>query len=369
MAAFGFTPANNEDFFSAGAKQQSRCKFKSALSGEEIRNFYEGLIKGGDEEPKSSKSEFNKRTNGRSRVSKPKNRDSIRRQRRVGDAEVQRDQAGSAAPQGGGEAEATPRERSDSERCVELLGLRFLRCAHTGDIPGLRDLLSKGVDINFQDTYLWTAIMCASWSGQRAAVKLLLQHGAAWVGVVDMQGRDATHLAVEAGHKDVLEELENYGKHKPKETKSDSALQMQWCEVCGSSYSSSSLSSHLSSTLHQFSLHRPPPTPFYCLPASSNSYKMMLRSGWTPGRGLGPEGEGPHQPVPTVLKRDQKGLGYGPVKRAKVTHFQARDRDAVKPPTQVKEERIGKGKRKEDSRRKEQRDKNWERDFRASFYL
>lgn len=39
--------------------------------------------------------------------------------------------------------------------------------------------------------------MCASWSGQRAAVKLLLQHGAAWVGVVDMQGRDATHLAVE----------------------------------------------------------------------------------------------------------------------------------------------------------------------------
>lgn len=150
MAAFGFTPANNEDFFSAGAKQQSRCKFKSALSGEEIRNFYEGLIKGGDEEPKSSKSEFNKRTNGRSRVSKPKNRDSIRRQRRVGDAEVQRDQAGSAAPQGGGEAEATPRERSDSERCVELLGLRFLRCAHTGDIPGLRDLLSKGVDINFQ---------------------------------------------------------------------------------------------------------------------------------------------------------------------------------------------------------------------------
>lgn len=144
---------------------------------------------------------------------------------------------------------------------------------------------------------------------------------------------------------------------------------MQWCEVCGSSYSSSSLSSHLSSTLHQFSLHRPPPTPFYCLPASSNSYKMMLRSGWTPGRGLGPEGEGPHQPVPTVLKRDQKGLGYGPVKRAKVTHFQARDRDAVKPPTQVKEERIGKGKRKEDSRRKEQRDKNWERDFRASFYL
>lgn len=39
--------------------------------------------------------------------------------------------------------------------------------------------------------------MCASWSGQRAVVRLLLQHGAAWVGVVDTQGRDAKDLALE----------------------------------------------------------------------------------------------------------------------------------------------------------------------------
>lgn len=147
-----------------------------------------------------------------------------------------------------------------------------------------------------------------------------------------------------------------------------SALQPQWCGVCCSEYSSS-LSSHLSSTLHQFSLRRPSPTPYYCLPPSSNSYKMMVRCGWKPGTGLGPEGEGPEQPVPTVLKRDQQGLGYGQMKRAKVTHFQARDCDAVKPPSKEKEERRGKGQRKEESRRKEQKNKNWERDFRASFYL
>lgn len=96
---------------------------------------------------------------------------------------------------------------------------------------------------------------------------------------------------------------------------------------------------------------------------------MMVRSGWKPGTGLGPEGQGPQQPVPTVLKRDQKGLGYGQMKRAKVTHFQARDLDAVKPPSKDKEERGGKGKRKEENKKKEQKDKNWERDFRASFYL
>lgn len=40
-------------------------------------------------------------------------------------------------------------------------------------------------------------MMCASWSGQTDAVKLLLERGAAWVGVVDTQGRDAKDLALE----------------------------------------------------------------------------------------------------------------------------------------------------------------------------
>lgn len=278
------------------------------------------------------------------------------------DPVVQRDR-------GGGSEGSQRREASDSERTAELQGLRFLRCAHEGDISGLKDLLSKGVDINFQDTYFWTAMMCASWSGSTAAVRLLLQHGAAWVGVVDVQGRDAKDLALEAGHSEVLEELESYGRRTQRDTQSNSsAARPQWCEVCRNEYSSS-LSSHLSSTLHQFSLRRPAPTPYYCLPPSSNSYKMMVRCGWKPGTGLGPEGEGPQQPVSTVLKRDQQGLGYGQAKRAKVTHFQARDPDAVKLPTKEKERRGGKGQRKEEKRRQEQKDKNWERDFRASFYL
>lgn len=147
-----------------------------------------------------------------------------------------------------------------------------------------------------------------------------------------------------------------------------SAGQRHWCDVCRSEYSGH-LSSHLSSTLHQFSLQHPLPTPYYCLPPSSNSYKMMVRCGWKPGTGLGLESNGPQQPVSTVLKRDQEGLGYGQMKRAKVTHFQARDHDAVKAPSKEKAFRGGKGQRREESMRKEQKDKNWERDYRASFYL
>lgn len=95
---------------------------------------------------------------------------------------------------------------------------------------------------------------------------------------------------------------------------------------------------------------------------------MMVRCGWKPGEGLGPEGEGSKQPVATVLKRDQKGLGFGQTKRAKVTHFNAGDRDAVKLHQAEKDSREQKGQRKEKAKRQEQKEKNWERDFRASFY-
>lgn len=95
--------------------------------------------------------------------------------------------------------------------------------------------------------------MCAAWSGQRSAVRLLLRHGAAWVGVVDTQGRDAQDLALEgifnrsnsysrvylspckhelvlfslvisAGHREVLEELMNNGRSPERESSADDRL-------------------------------------------------------------------------------------------------------------------------------------------------
>lgn len=370
MAGLGFIPASNQDIFSIETEQSS-SKTTSVLSGEEARQFYENVMTE-DHEQFLSASAIHKTDNGRQRQSGQKNRESRKRlRRRVGAVERLPVQTQSVVQREMNEERDGNRRREtgNSERTKELQGLRLLRCAHEGDTSGLKELLSKGADINFQDTFFWTALMCASWSGQKAVVRLLLQQGAAWVGVVDTQGRDAKDLALEAGHIDVLEELENYGRSPRKDSKTNSsASQPKWCEVCCSEYSSS-LSIHLSSTLHQFSLRRPAPTPYYCLPPSSNSYKMMVRCGWKPGTGLGPVGEGPNQPVRTVLKRDQKGLGYGQIKRAKVTHFQARDHDAVKPPSKHKEERVGKGKMREESKKKQQKEKNWERDFRASFYL
>uniref|UniRef100_A0A3B3VCK3 G-patch domain and ankyrin repeats 1 n=1 Tax=Poecilia latipinna TaxID=48699 RepID=A0A3B3VCK3_9TELE len=330
MAALGFIPANDHDAFSFGTEQTSTNK-SSKISGEEVRRFYEDLIK--DDKTQKDQSVRATHRNNRGRGSDRRMRRRVRR----------------------------------SERARELQGLRLLRCAHQGDIPGLKELISKGVDINFQvatprsDSYLWTAVMCASWSGQKAAVRLLLMHGAAWVGVVDTRGKDAQDLASEGIFMCLSQpvKLLSFGKSPKRETP---LLKPQWCDVCRCEYGNSH-SSHISSTLHQFSLHRPQPTPYYCLPPSSNSYRMMVRCGWKPGMGLGPEADGAKQPVSTVLKRDQKGLGFGPIKRPKVTHFKAGDADAVKHQQHEKEEKGQRAQKKDEIKRKEQKDKNWERDF------
>lgn len=215
MAALGFTPASGQDVFSIETEKSS-SKTSSVLNGEEVRQFYENLIKDGKEQDAD-----------REHPNKQRSRESSRRVgRRARATEIQQRQTDTVVQSGtSGNSDGNQRgETIRSERSMELLGLRLLRCAHEGDISGVKDLLSKGVDINFQDTYFWTAVMCASWSGQRAVVRLLLQQGAAWVGVVDTQGRDAKDLALEAGNKEILEELESYGRSTPRETQSDSRL-------------------------------------------------------------------------------------------------------------------------------------------------
>lgn len=127
MAAFGFTPAREQDLFSFEAEQSS-SKTSSGLSGEEAKRFYESLTKdekGGD---------------GSKGQTRQGSRESRRRaMRRVRAVEAQQGQSGGSQS-----------ETGHSERTMELLGLRLLRFAHEGDIPGLKEVLSKGVDINYQ---------------------------------------------------------------------------------------------------------------------------------------------------------------------------------------------------------------------------
>lgn len=93
---------------------------------------------------------------------------------------------------------------------------------------------------------------------------------------------------------------------------------------------------------------------------------MMLKEGWDSEAGLGPNGTGRKFPVQTVLKRDQKGLGFQNNEKPKVTHFAANDSLAVARPaiTYKRTERVATVSKKEE-RRKEEKSKAWERDLRT----
>lgn len=154
MAALGFTPASEQDIFSIEA-EQSRCKTTSVISGEEAMQFYENVFKD-DKKQFVSTSVSSKKDNGREQHCRRKSRESNRRARRRVRAEIQQVQNDSVVQSRiNGESEGNQRrETNNAERSMELQGLRLLRCAHEGNISGLKDLLSKGVDINFQVQYL-----------------------------------------------------------------------------------------------------------------------------------------------------------------------------------------------------------------------
>ncbi|XP_030636423.1 G patch domain and ankyrin repeat-containing protein 1 [Chanos chanos] len=310
---------------------------RESISGEEAKLFYQSLIGEGDGAGRGKKGRGDKRRSERG----------AHRRRQV---------------------QVQPRPSPCSERD----GNKLLRSAQEGDMAMLKGLLGKGCDINFRDSFYWTALMCASFAGHLEVVRVLLQQGAAWIGVVDTQGRDARDLAEQAGHESIVRELELHGAQPENTTQTsnaDSAISSLWCPDCECEYRES-LERHQSSILHQFNLRqtRPSPTPHYCLPPSNAGYQIMLRSGWNPSAGLGPGGSGRKQPIRTVLKRDQTGLGYGPAPQAKVTHFQPKDPMAVRRLSKERTERKTTVSQRE-LRKKEERDRTRERDFRQSFNL
>lgn len=135
MAALGFIPATKQDAFTIGP-DRSMTKVSCNLSGQEARQFYEDLMK-------DNKAQGAARTN---KMIKDRARRVRERERRARAGQEHAVQRGSSGGNDGNQR----REVTLSERTMELLGLRLLRCAHEGDISGVKELLSKGVDINFQ---------------------------------------------------------------------------------------------------------------------------------------------------------------------------------------------------------------------------
>lgn len=152
MATRGFTPASGQDVFSIEPSERLSSPTTSVLTGSEAKGFYENVIRN-DNGRNGSDSVITPEGDGcRHRCQKNKESRGRVSRRRVRAAEMRRDQTDRAPHQRGAEASGsqTDQPADNTERPVELKGLRLLRCAHEGNISGLKDLLSRGADINFQ---------------------------------------------------------------------------------------------------------------------------------------------------------------------------------------------------------------------------
>uniref|UniRef100_A0A8D2JD17 G-patch domain and ankyrin repeats 1 n=1 Tax=Varanus komodoensis TaxID=61221 RepID=A0A8D2JD17_VARKO len=260
-------------------------------------------------------------------------------------------------------AERAPCTQSHPGQTDARKGNQLLKAAQDGNLTSLRMLVEKeGCDVNYRDGYYWTAVMCAAYAGQGEAVRYLLSHGAAWVGVCETQGRDALDLAEEAGHREVVDVLQE--SERPHGPEKSSGPPSRHAELCNT------VALHERSTAHLFNRHDPLPPTRYHIPENNVGFQLMVKGGWDQEAGLGPEGTGRKFPIQTVLKRDQKGLGFCSNLKPKVTHFSANDPSAVEQHTaqQPRKERAATvGKR--EARRREARSAAWERNFRTYMNL
>ncbi|KAM4817476.1 G patch domain and ankyrin repeat-containing protein 1 [Urocitellus parryii] len=346
-----FTPATDpSDLWKDGQQQSEPEKPEPTLDGAATRAFYEALIADENSTPEPQ------------RFRPDPVREKKRKKRRM-----TREAAGEAVAVGISGRHGQGRSFEAEDKMTQWI----LKAAQEGDLAELRRLLEPceaggaGGNINARDAFWWTPLMCAARAGQSAAVHYLLGRGAAWVGVCELGGKDAAQLAEEAGFAKVARMIrESHGETRSPENRSPSPSS-QYCETCDAHFEDSN---HCTSTAHLLSLSRgsqPPSLPFG-VPTSSPGFKLLLRGGWEPGMGLGPRGEGRANPIPTVLKRDQEGLGYRSAPQPRVTHFPARDTRAVS--GRERAPRVATLSRRE-NRKQEEKDKAWERDLRIYMNL
>lgn len=237
---------------------------------------------------------------------------------------------------------------------------QMFRFAQDGDLDSLKQALSCGYfDVNITDNFNWSLLMSAAYAGHTDTVEYLLSAGGEWRNIVDQSGHNAVDLARSAGHYRVAEQIEDYHtctkEINPSERESSSSHEtccqspdhtrskrpkrchtQHYCDVCQvhiSQDTSSSPHKHKTSTLHQFNCqYHPNPHTVYGIPQSNRGYQMLLKRGWDPEGGLGSKQQGQQFPVKTVLKRDRLGIGVRTKEssKARVTHFQAEDKAAVR---------------------------------------
>lgn len=213
----------------------------------------------------------------------------------------------------------------------------LFRAALSDDVKSVSSMHFTGNDVNSCDAFGWSGLMIAACEGSRKVCEFLLNKDCDLT-IADRSGNTALSLAKTKNRTEVVSLIEEKMSNAPAVIdvcSSNTPVQRVkhepfWCEECQLTFKETSRKSHESSTLHRF--NRKNAFEFsrrYFIPDSNIGFKMMLRQGWDRESGLGPNSEGKLFPVKTTIRKARSGLG---VKQdsARVTHYSAFDRDAIK---------------------------------------
>lgn len=210
----------------------------------------------------------------------------------------------------------------------------LFRAAVSDDIKSISSMNFVGSDVNSCDSFGWSASMIAACEGSQKVFEFLLNKGCD-LAIADRSGNTALSLAKSKNRSEIEKMINDRmaNVQKTDELLMDVSVvpfEPFWCDECQQTFKETTKESHESSTLHRF--NRKNTFEFsrrYFIPDSNVGFQMMLRQGWDRESGLGPSSEGKLYPVKTTIRKPRSGLG---VKQdsARVTHYSAFDRDAVK---------------------------------------
>ena len=344
-----FLPERGKDQEETEDEEEDGGETFGKITGDEAKEFYENVIS----MPKQSAISDSDTVRHKQRKVVPGN-DTVSKQscRRSSRSKRRRYPSGSGPP-----TEGTQHNTSVSQA-------QLFWYAQDGDLTSLTLALSQGTyDINTTDHFDWTLLMCASRAGHVDIVQYLLSQGAQLRGFVDRGGNSAVDLARKSGHFHIAELIEEWDshymttkdrqrfQHNRRENDTLAELKAYYCHVCKMDVKDLAEHKHKTSTVHQFSCQYRPTISSYGIPESNRGYRMLMKVGWDPNKGLGSRRQGQKYPVKTVLKQDRLGFGVpSAAKKLRVTHFSAYDEDAVrtsaqrngafKEPVQVKKKDI-----------------------------
>lgn len=230
-------------------------------------------------------------------------------------------------------------KRKKRPQLIDFDKNKFFKAVSSNNIDELNRMNINQHNVNVTDQLDWTALMMASCEGYLNIVKFLIQHGAQR-NHFDKRNNSAITLAKKRKHDDIyeyLQRLENSNQviclSSDDEIDNNQSKQNTfYCDDCQSYFNETDEKSHKLSILHRFNDkngHKFTARHFG-IPDTNVGFRMLMQQGWDRESGLGNDKNGILFPIKTTLRKTRSGLGSKQSSKARVTHFQAFDQNAIK---------------------------------------